>query len=290
MNKLLLSAVLSFLLTLPACAAEQMSCVDTQDTYSTYDNDVNQDDINDLPSEYYVLSYSWAPGHCDKVQEKDKKPEEKDYLQCGSGAQFGYILHGLWPQGKLDDIGNWPRACEGDQPKIDRKILEKYLCMTPSVWLLQHEYEYHGTCMHDEALETPEAYFDTAMKLHSQLKLPEQQLDYTTENIDWWVAHNPHLSRESIQYYHKDKEWQFCYDNNFQVMACPNKPQPPIDTNPEDCPVKGNISNNSGNKYYFTTSHPQYADVKITPDKGEQCFATEQEAISAGWAKAPGHP
>ncbi len=221
MKKLISGLVLLILLLPLGNPAIGGSCKDSQDTYSSYDNTVSVNQIKNIPSEYYVLSYSWAPRHCSKVPGKRKMPGKKDYLQCGSSMRFGYILHGLWPQGAINKPGIYPRACEGDQPKISRKILEKYLCMTPSVWLLQHEYEYHGTCMHDEALESPEIYFSIAMDLHSQLKLPEKELQYSKESIDWFVMNNPHLSEESIQYYHRGKEWQFCYDNNFNVMPCP---------------------------------------------------------------------
>ena len=256
-------------------------CTDSLDTFSDYDNNVSSSKINIVDSKYYVLSYTWAPRHCATVSPEDKKPGGKDYLQCGSGLEFGYILHGFWPQGALDKSGGYPRACEGDQDKIDRGILEKFLCMTPSVWLLQHEYEYHGTCMHDEALETPEKYFSKALELHSKLKLPEKELQFNNESIKWFVENNPHITADSIQYYKDGKEWQFCYDNNFNVMACPGG------ANNSVCKVKGNISGNSGNKYYFTKRHPNYSAVVITPSKGERCFDSEQEAIDAGWVKAP---
>jgi ribonuclease T2 len=161
--------------------------------------------------------------HCANTDDSDKLPGKKNYLQCGSGRNFGYILHGLWPQGKKDKKGGYPRACEGDQEKIERKILEKYLCMTPSVWLLQHEFEYHGTCMHDKALETPINYFGKALELHSRLKLPKEKLPNNGESYKWFVENNSHLTRESIQYYSGGEEWQICYDNQFNVMGCPNR-------------------------------------------------------------------
>ena len=264
-----------------------ISCVDSRDTYADYDNDISQRDVNNVRSEYYVLSYSWAPRHCVRVKQKSKKPGNKNYLQCGSGVEVGYILHGLWPQGALDKSGGYPRACEGDQEKINREILEQFLCMTPSVWLLQHEYEFHGTCMHDESLEDPINYFTQALQLHSQLTLPKEKLKYNEDSIQWFIDNNTHVARKSIQYYRKGEEWQFCYDNNFNLMSCPNEVGNSSVNLSSDCRIKGNISSNSGKKYYFTTSHPNYPAVVITPSKGERCFASEHEAIEAGWFKAP---
>ncbi len=58
------------------------------------------------------------------------------------------------------------------------------------------------------------------------------------------------------------------------------------DKSDTDCKVKGNISYNHGTKYYFLSSHRDYSKVQINRT-GEQCFLTEDEAIEAGWIKAP---
>jgi len=51
-------------------------------------------------------------------------------------------------------------------------------------------YEYHGTCMHDESFENPERYFGKAFELHTALNLPEKELKYNTESIQWFVENN----------------------------------------------------------------------------------------------------
>ncbi|MEW6997205.1 hypothetical protein AADZ86_05850 [Colwelliaceae bacterium BS250] len=203
------------------------NCIDSKDSFDDYDDTVKQASVRDLPTEYYVLSYSWAPRHCEKASDADKRPGGEDYLQCNSGRNFGYILHGLWPQGRIDNPHKYPtgypRACEGEQPKIAKSVLQKYLCMTPSVSLLQHEYEYHGTCMHDESLETPQAYFDTALRLHQSNTFPEQQIFASDKSVEWLVKHNPHLTADAILYDNYSQEWRICYDSNFAVMSCPLK-------------------------------------------------------------------
>lgn len=263
------------------------NCSDPKDTFSNYNQTVLSDDINDIESEYYILSYSWAPRHCEKTS--DVKPGDKNYLQCHDKDKYGYVLHGLWPQGKFDDVGNYPRACEGDyNKKIERAVLEKYLCMTPSVWLLQHEYEYHGTCMHDESLESPEKYFETAYKLHSKMTLPEKQMPNNGSSIQWFVDNNKKIGlfKEAIQYYGSGEEWQFCMDNEFKFIGCPVKSSTQSVGVDDSCPIKGNISSNSRRKLYFTNLHPDYTKVKIEYSKGEKCFETEEQAKKAGWERA----
>jgi hypothetical protein len=161
--------------------------------------------------------------------------------------------------------------------------------MTPSRKLLQHEFEFHGTCMHDESLETPRAYFDTALRLHQQMTLPEQRLDYTDASVDWLARNNPHLTTESISFRNATDEWVFCFDTQFAPLPCPDRVPPRGGRAPgPDCPVKGNISKRSGARYYFVPSHPDYDDVVISAAKGERCFETERQAERAGWSSAPG--
>ncbi|WNB77486.1 ribonuclease T2 family protein [Methylomonas koyamae] len=276
-------------LTLAAITA-RADCVDPKDTYQAY-NEV-ADAAQDRPSEFYVLSYSWAPRYCAEKGEK-RGPGQKDYLQCGSKARFGYILHGLWPQGTLAKPNDYPRACAGDQPKIDRALMAKYLCMTPSAWLLQHEYENHGTCMIDQNLRTPQAYFDKALALHSALHLPNQQITNETKGKAWFAQNNPQLPEDSVYFDNKTKEWRVCYDRNFAAFACPRPggQNGGGDSNGDDgdsgaCPIKGNISGKN-RKLYFDRSHPGYAGVVIDFSKGERCFDTAQQALAAGWEKAP---
>jgi ribonuclease T2 len=285
-----------FYLSLSLCPAlfANPICVDSQDTFNDYDSQVPPEEINNLTSEYYVLSYTWAPNHCARIRPQDKAPGRREYLQCGSGAQFGYILHGLWPQGSIKDPGNYPRACEGNKPKIDRRILENYLCMTPSVYLLQHEYEYHGTCMTDVNLRAPASYLSKALALHQKIKLPNRRLAAT--ELHWWSENNTQLNEKGIIYDEGSKEWRFCLGKDFAFMSCPSKnidaSQPETPRNgaenneTSDCPIKGNISSR-GRKLYFTSSHRDYQDVIIDTNMGERCFSSTQNAEGAGWIKAP---
>ena len=253
------------------------SCVDPNDTFTDYDKFVAKE--RDIPATYYLMSYSWSPRYC-RGDNRKRAPGERDYLQCGSGRSFGYILHGLWPQGADN---RRPRACEGNVPAIERSILENYLCMTPSLWLLQHEYENHGTCMHDEALEEPRVYFDLAMKLDGEMTLPTAELKGDAAGKRWWRDHNAHLVEGSYFFDSGKKEWRFCYSKQFESMVCPTGGGGEAIA----CDgVKGNVSK-KGKKYYFTKGHPAYGKVKIHPHRGERCFDTIRDARTAGWVEAP---
>jgi endonuclease/exonuclease/phosphatase family metal-dependent hydrolase len=52
-------------------------------------------------------------------------------------------------------------------------------------------------------------------------------------------------------------------------------------------PIKGNI-NSRHQKLYHLPGCPSYAGTRIDESRGERLFATESEAIAAGWQRAPG--
>jgi hypothetical protein len=51
--------------------------------------------------------------------------------------------------------------------------------------------------------------------------------------------------------------------------------------------IKGNISFNGGKKWYHVPGMRDYDITVISPEKGERWFRTEEEAIAAGWKRAP---
>lgn len=57
-----------------------------------------------------------------------------------------------------------------------------------------------------------------------------------------------------------------------------------IDQEDGECMIKGNISENG--KLYHLPSCSSYQRTVISPEKGEQWFCTEAEALEAGWQKA----
>ncbi len=52
------------------------------------------------------------------------------------------------------------------------------------------------------------------------------------------------------------------------------------------CPIKGNISINTGERIYHVPGQMYYDATIISPQFGERWFCTEAEARAAGWRKA----
>jgi len=109
----------------------------------------------------YVLALSWSREYC-----KRSGARAKSLLQCNSKiGDFGFILHGLWPEARGP---NYPQYCRR-AAVLPRKVIARNICMTPDVQLLQHEWAKHGTCM----ARTPQAYFGAARLMFGAIEFPD---------------------------------------------------------------------------------------------------------------------
>jgi ribonuclease T2 len=103
--------------------------------------------------DYYALSMSWSPNFC---------ATHRDPHQCATGRQFGFVLHGLWPQYHQ----GYPQSCSSQ--RITPALERKYAPLFASPKLILHEWPKHGTC----SGLAPEQYFDLTAKLKQGLVIP----------------------------------------------------------------------------------------------------------------------
>lgn len=113
-----------------------------------------------LPIGSYTLAISWSPQYCASARGSGNA------LQCsGENGRFGFTLHGLWPDGYGE---KWPQYCRASG-LVPRAVIKENLCATPSVQLIQHEWEKHGTCTRMK----PDAFFDTSRRFYQALNFPD---------------------------------------------------------------------------------------------------------------------
>lgn len=173
-----------------------------------------------IPIGSYTLALSWSPQHCASAGRRDR-------FQCGGQGRFGFILHGLWPNG----IGaQWPQYCRPAQA-LPPRVLRANLCATPSADLLQHEWAKHGTCMSS----SPEAYYDRARGLYAAVRFPDMQALARTEALTRssftraFLAANrrtaPGLKADAIRVRLSRDGWleevRLCLDKAFRYTSCP---------------------------------------------------------------------
>lgn len=173
--------------------------------------------IRNIRATHYLLALSWSPHFCQR-----RGGEPKNRFQCsGEAGQFGFILHGLWPDvaGKRD-----PAWC-GPAAPLSKALIREHFCMTPSPDLLQHEWAKHGSC----ASTDPARYFKAASLLYRALTFPDMDMlsrrRITAATIAAaFAARNPGLTPNSVAVFTDDKGWlkevRLCLTQALRPMPC----------------------------------------------------------------------
>ncbi len=163
--------------------------------------------------DYYALSLSWAPNFC---------ASHSDPNECGPGKQFGFVVHGLWPQ----YAQGYPQSCSTQ--KITPEQQAKYGPVYASPGLITHEWAKHGTC---SGLQ-PAEYFDLTAKLKQQIVIPDAYVRPTTplrvSNADFaqaFKAANPGLADNGVLPFCSGggrflQETHICYDKSGKSQSC----------------------------------------------------------------------
>ena len=172
-------------------------------------------EINSSPTTQYLLALSWSPQFC-----RDRGSDPKHASQCG-GTPFGFILHGLWPDGPGRSDPAW---CNPSR-KLSNTLVRQHFCMTPSPQLLQHEWSKHGTCMAD----SPEKYLQAASLLFGAIKYPDMnRLAQSPISVgafkSFFVAANPGLKPDMLSVQTGNGGWlrevRICLATDLRPKTC----------------------------------------------------------------------
>ncbi len=173
-----------------------------------------------MPIGGYTLAITWTPRFC---RESGDKPSAR--FECGAtaGGRFGFVLHGLWPDG----IGtSWPQYCT-TTPLLPPRVIRGAICTTPSAQLLQHEWAKHGTCM---AGYDPARYFRLSTGLYAKLRFPDMVALATAPLNAAALAQamakaNPGLRADGMRITTDRQGWLdeiwICLDKAFAYARCP---------------------------------------------------------------------
>lgn len=210
-------AVLAGVLGFPALALAQNQCVIPQSFPKSWAILPPQGEIVNTPLTGYILALSWSPQFC-----KERGDDKKNAAQCKGQGKFGFVLHGLWPDGAgLND----PKWCKRVSP-VSAAVLKQNFCATPSAGLMQYEWAKHGSCVESDA----ERYFAAANRQYTRLRFPDMealsrsQTDVGTFTTAF-VAANPGLSADMVRV---DvtilgwlKEVRLCLGKDYSPVSCP---------------------------------------------------------------------
>jgi len=160
--------------------------------------------------DYYLLTLSWSPEHCAEAK--------NDKLQCGGGKQYGFVVHGLWPQYNK----GYPDSCS-TTPAVPNAVVQEMLPIMPSEKLVQHEWEKHGTC----SGETVGNYFGLIKNTFQTINIPDAFVN-PSRPVNTSVADirkaflnsNPSLQMAVACKGKYLQEVRLCFDKQMHSTAC----------------------------------------------------------------------
>ena len=109
--------------------------------------------------DYYVLALSWSPTWCALEGDARNSP------QCDETADYGWVLHGLWPQYHR----GWPANCPTAARPPPRTMTEEMTDIMGSSGLAWYQWKKHGSC---SGLSAP-AYYALAREAYARVKRPD---------------------------------------------------------------------------------------------------------------------
>ncbi|WP_294354884.1 ribonuclease T [uncultured Sphingomonas sp.] len=174
--------------------------------------------VRRLPIGSYTLAISWSPEYC-RAGSRDRGARSN--VQCRGGNDFGFVLHGLWPDG----VGKeWPQYCQAT-PILPARLIRQHLCSTPSAQLMQHEWSKHGTCMPGTS---PAAYFARSTAMFGRLRFPDMdalsRTSLTVADFKRRFAAVNGLPAGAVRVTTKKAGWLdelwLCTDKRFRYVAC----------------------------------------------------------------------
>lgn len=142
--------------------------------------------------DFYVLALSWSPAYC-QIEGANANTQ-----QCGKDRDFGFVVHGLWPQFE----SGYPEFCTTRQPdRVPADLGGDYLDIVPFMGLIGHQWRKHGSC---SGLSQKE-YFRVLRAAHARIQVPEA---FAPENLpakidameaeEAFIAANPGMARDGI--------------------------------------------------------------------------------------------
>ncbi len=141
--------------------------------------------------DYYILSLGWSPTWC--ALTGDARGDD----QCDARHDFGFTLHGLWPQ---DEFG-WPSYCRTGARDPSRSQTAAMADIMGSGGLAWYEWKKHGRCSGLAAQD----YFGLSRRAYESITIPavlaalDRDLTLPARMVeDAFIEANPALDRSMI--------------------------------------------------------------------------------------------
>ncbi|MDF9303896.1 ribonuclease T2 [Tritonibacter mobilis] len=166
--------------------------------------------------DYYVMALSWSPNWC--AIEGDAKGSE----QCDDRHDYGWTLHGLWPQFHR----GWPSYCRTTEAPPTRRQTGEMRDIMGSPGLAWHQWKKHGTCSGLSARD----YFALSRQAYDTVTRPEvfRRLDKAVTLPasvveEAFLKANPSLTADSLTITCRDgfiQEARVCLSRDLDPVPC----------------------------------------------------------------------
>lgn len=166
--------------------------------------------------DYYVLALSWTPTWC--ALEGDARQSE----QCDASRDFGWTLHGLWPQFHR----GWPSFCRTAERPPSRGMTNAMTDIMGTSGLAWHQWKKHGTCSGLSA----RAYYDLSREAYGKINRPAvfRKLDKSVKLPaklveEAFLKANPELEPDMLTITCKSgriQEARICLSKSLEAVPC----------------------------------------------------------------------
>jgi ribonuclease T2 len=166
--------------------------------------------------DYYVMALSWSPTWCALEGDRRGSP------QCEDDADFGWVLHGLWPQFER----GWPSNCPTSHRNPSRADTRNEADLYGSSGSAWHQWNKHGRCSglaaDDFYALSREAYSRIMRpallrKLEDPIRLPASVIEQA------FLEANPGLNADQITITCKAdriQEARICLTRDLELRSC----------------------------------------------------------------------
>ena len=166
--------------------------------------------------DYYVLALSWSPNWC--AIEGDSKGSN----QCDARHDYGWILHGLWPQYHH----GFPEYCRSNYRAPSRGQTNAMADIMGTGGLAWHQWRKHGACSglssEDYYALSRKAYASvTRPPIFRKLDKPIKQPASVVEAA--WLKNNPQLEADGLTITCKQgyiQEARICFSRDLKPVPC----------------------------------------------------------------------
>ncbi|PIB26122.1 ribonuclease T [Amylibacter kogurei] len=170
--------------------------------------------------DYYVLALSWTPSWCEYEGDRRKSP------QCDAGREFGFTLHGLWPQ--YND-GSWPSYCKSSHRPPSKSLTASMGDIMGTSGLAWHQWNKHGVC----SGLSPAQYYELSRRAYESVQRPaifskiKQTLSLPASVVeDAFQETNAQLDDNELQLTCKAgriQEARICLTKDLELRACSSR-------------------------------------------------------------------